>query len=119
MGPATFGGELASGLQLTTYTATDVPNYVEPWVQSWFVLEAHTNIDLWLTSRLTVSVESASICCTTIAPRSGCCSECIWCRSMVYADVGEDKPVDAAVRSGEGSLVLEEPKRLTEGVQGV
>ncbi|MDB4957249.1 MAG: hypothetical protein JWO36_4818 [Myxococcales bacterium] len=58
-GPVMFGGELASGLQLTTYTTTDVPNYVVPWVQSWFVMEAHATACVWLTSHVTVMVESS------------------------------------------------------------
>jgi hypothetical protein len=53
-----LSGELAPGLQVATYSPRDQPNYVQPWVQSWLVCEAHANADVWLASRLTIGVQS-------------------------------------------------------------
>ena len=59
-GRLAFGAELAPGLQVATFTTTDIPNYVEPWIQSWFVLEAHAKLDAWLTSRTTLGLEASA-----------------------------------------------------------
>jgi hypothetical protein len=55
-----FASELAPGLQIAQYTSTDIPNFVEPWTQSWYVLEAHALGGAWLTNRLSLTVEASA-----------------------------------------------------------
>ncbi len=60
MGHWALGGELAPGLQVAQYTSTNIPNYVEPWTQSWYVLEAHGVGSVWLADRVSLTVEASA-----------------------------------------------------------
>jgi hypothetical protein len=55
-----IASELAPGLQISEYTSTDIPNYVEPWTQSWYVLEAHALGGAWLSDRISLTAEASA-----------------------------------------------------------
>jgi len=55
-----IASELAPGLQIAQYTSTDIPNFVEPWTQSWYVLEAHALGGAWVTDRLSLTAEASA-----------------------------------------------------------
>jgi hypothetical protein len=59
LGRWAFAGELAPGMQLASFTSRNVPNYVVPWTQSWYVLEAHAVATAWLTPRVTMGLETS------------------------------------------------------------
>lgn len=55
-----IASELAPGLQIAQYTSTNIPNFVEPWTQSWYVLEAHALGGAFLTDRISLEVEASA-----------------------------------------------------------
>lgn len=60
LGRWAVGGELAPGLQVAQYTSTNIPNYVEPWTQSWYVIEAHGIGSVWVADRVSLTVEASA-----------------------------------------------------------
>lgn len=60
LGRWSLAGEVAPGLQIAQYTSTDIPNYVEPWTQSWYVVEGHAVGSVWIAPRVSLTVEASA-----------------------------------------------------------
>jgi hypothetical protein len=60
LGRWSIAGEIAPGLQVAQYTSTNIPNYVEPWTQSWYVVEGHAVGSVYIAPRLSLAVEASA-----------------------------------------------------------